>query len=97
MEKIIPSKQEKNLKLSINNMKRVLFIKAASGAHCYTHTGLVCCKLLHYNFHPATSPALCADKQHILWTELVAQCGSGFIHQDYSTVNEEWNQNFRSA
>lgn len=30
VEKIIPSKQEKNLKLSINNTKRVLFMKAVS-------------------------------------------------------------------
>lgn len=96
VEKIIPSKQEKNFKLSINNMKRVLVMKAVSRL-IGTHRSLVCCKPSYYITLTWAQQCVQAHSVYILDCELVAQCGSGFIHQDYSTVNEEWNQNLWSA
>jgi len=57
-------------------------------AHWDTHRSLVCCELLRYNFH--TAPCV---QTHGAYSGL--GISSGFIRQDYSTVNGERNQHFK--
>lgn len=91
VEKIIPSKQEKKNKKN-NNLsspwRECYLWKPSQASLVYTQKSSML-KLNYYNFYTDTSPALCADTAHILDCELVAQHGSGLVHQDYSTVNEE--------